>query len=1334
MIYDIIGVDRDDQLVLKCRHPTEMNKFQPLVVRNDRTVARMLLVPSKYGMSSVQLFIEQTPNHYHLSNEMGHLTRLSTGDTDVDDENERDEEDDRDDAINTDEIHLPNDDENCCQIENIDLVMVQEVVECENTRFVNLEVGDRFNNPEVEFEVENTSLVASPHGTQFNISNDNLQETFVPISYHMPPTPQFLNMDAAINCVVSDWTPWKKPTLGNVDGELSIGQIFSSKSYLQHAVKMFSIKAHQEFTVYRSNANVLVLQCKKAPHANATKGNDSERYGFVSKYIETLVKAEMTVTIGAIQAVVAEQFGYQISYQKAMKAKRKAMTRLFGDWYKSYAELPRFFLALEQSNPGCIMYSKTVPGNNPNEEIFQRVFWAFAPSITGFAHCRPVLSIDGTHLYGKYKGTLLIAMDVMVITNCFHLHLPLQKERIQIVGVGFLACIRVGVTQRKGLCLISDRHPSIIAAVNETYSGWTQPDACHRFCMRHLASNFNTKFKDKTLKDLMCRAAMESKGARTLPITALVQLTFYWVNSYFTVRREHGASRLASGEEFTPHIDAKIKAKVVKAGAHEVLLYDHVAGRFHVKTRHSVGSSNRKPRTYHVTLQTGSCTCNKTLLLGFPCSHILVACHCRAIDFRQFVQGYYTTRAYLSTWAPLFYPIFDELEWPQYNGPIIVPSDSMKRLTSGRPTSSRLHNEMDARETRTPQTCGLCKQSGHNRRSCPNRETNDRRNMDTPLFRARPDPEDTSVLTLQHRHRSSTIRVDPDMGSVLSCRHRMLREWVLDDRVRPYIIQSGFYVFHRVGHVKVDWPLITALVERWRPETHTFHMPVGEMTITLQDVAILFGLRVHGHPVTGSTDIDWHALCEELLGVRPAETDIRGASLTVRFITTHFSRLPPGVIDEVTLQRHARAYLLLLVSGSLFTDKKGVYIQLAILPMLRDFGETAQYSWGSATLAHLYRELCRASLDSAESIAGPLHLLQLWSWERLHVGRPSRSLPHAPVPIDERFPPDALGSRWRVPLSHTDTPHHVLVTYRDEFDRQRSDQFGLIQGIPSTPPIDSDLHSIDRRGRPQFDWRLYHEHYVALWEVRGDHIVTAAPIGPHMDYHAPYMTWYRRITRRFITPMSDFGPMRYQATALSAHLLIETMTSIISRGGHALEDSDTDACRTGIVDIIRMATDVMCIIREDYRLPHVEHGGDRSPAQSTVARPPLVRGRSTSRGRGRYSSCHPITSSVSASLQPPTFLSSRLVQSPISSDVPLVQHPTSSDPPSAQPLTSSDPPSVQPPTSLDLPPSQPPTSSDPPLVQIDTSTQLDLPPVIPRVGGTYVDLDCYLLHHLYFQL
>ena len=46
----------------------------------------------------------------------------------------------------------------------------------------------------------------------------------------------------------------------------------------------------------------------------------------------------------------------------------------------------------------------------PNTEIFQHVFWSFKSSIEGFEHCYPILSIDGTHLYGKYKGMLLIVM------------------------------------------------------------------------------------------------------------------------------------------------------------------------------------------------------------------------------------------------------------------------------------------------------------------------------------------------------------------------------------------------------------------------------------------------------------------------------------------------------------------------------------------------------------------------------------------------------------------------------------------------------------------------------------------------------------------------------------------------------------------------------------------------------------------------------------------------------------------------------------------------------------------------------------------------------------
>ena len=68
----------------------------------------------------------------------------------------------------------------------------------------------------------------------------------------------------------------------------------------------------------------------------------------------------------------------------------------------------------------------------------------------------------------------------------------------------------------------------------------------------------------------------------------------------------------------------------------------------------------------------------------------------------------------------MFHLIYDEEEWPLYDGPTIVALESMKRMGSGRPKSTRLHNEMDVREGKTTITCGLCKQLGHNRRSCKN--------------------------------------------------------------------------------------------------------------------------------------------------------------------------------------------------------------------------------------------------------------------------------------------------------------------------------------------------------------------------------------------------------------------------------------------------------------------------------------------------------------------------------------------------------------------------------------------------------------------------------------
>ena len=193
--------------------------------------------------------------------------------------------------------------------------------------------------------------------------------------------------------------------------------------------------------------------------------------------------------------------------------------------------------------------------------------------------------------------------------------------------------------------------------------------------------------------------------------------------------------------------------------------------------------------------------------------------------------------------------------------------------------------------------------------------------------------------------------------------------WRMDIRIRPYVIRAGFYGIYRLGHIAIDWPLITSLVKRWRPETHTFHVPLGEMTITLQDVAILLGLRIHGSTVTDTCVIDVAALYEELFGAIPPADAIRGATISLWWLCSQLSTPEPDA-DEVTLERSARGFILALIGSFLFADKKGANVPMCFLPLLRDLTHTATYSWRGVVLAHTYRELCRASLDRSRGISG----------------------------------------------------------------------------------------------------------------------------------------------------------------------------------------------------------------------------------------------------------------------------------------------------------------------------------------------------------------------------
>ena len=157
-----------------------------------------------------------------------------------------------------------------------------------------------------------------------------------------------------------------------------------------------------------------------------------------------------------------------------------------------------------------------------------------------------------------------------------------------------------------------------------------------------------------------------------------------------------------------------------------------------------------------------------------------------------------------------------------------------------------------------------------------------------------------------------------------------MRMWRMDIRIRPYVIRTRFYGIYHLGHIMINWPLITCLIKKWWPETHTFHMPVGEMTIKLQDVAIILSLRIDGPTVTGTCVFDVAELCEELLCGTPPADALRGSAISIRWLCDQLSTPTPDA-DEVTLERSARGFILALMGSFLFEDKKGVHVHLCFL-------------------------------------------------------------------------------------------------------------------------------------------------------------------------------------------------------------------------------------------------------------------------------------------------------------------------------------------------------------------------------------------------------------------
>ncbi|KAL9667109.1 hypothetical protein QQ045_001457 [Rhodiola kirilowii] len=442
-----------------------------------------------------------------------------------------------------------------------------------------------------------------------------------------------------------------------------------------------------------------------------------------------------------------------------------------------------------------------------------------------------------------------------------------------------------------------------------------------------------------------------------------------------------------------------------------------------------------------------------------------------------------------------------------------------------------------------------------------------------------PAPIDNSVLSRQPNHRTEAIwnpQLDPKGIDNIPLKVHKGGKLRLDARIHPYVVDVGFYPRTQVCSERVDSSLLTAVVKRWRPETHTCHFNDGEATITLQDVPLLTGLHVEGMPVIGRSQINFEQVCQRLLGVYP-ECESKSPAITKRSWFKNYLSVIPADEDEETLKKYARAYLLNLIGTTLFSDKSGNTILLCFLPFLEDLDRIRNYSWGSAVLACLYSNMCSACTIGHRGLAGEPLIIQFWCWERLsQIGVPTIRVPVVVPPPEAEFDPALRGAwsfvKWMGPRSWVGVPHGSLLQYREAIQKMhagdfiwrpynetmfqwlnptclegrettwRDDvplicfniiewhhpgrvarQYGFLQGVPvnSIGCLD-ECHGMDRKKNR--DWGVFHARYIAMWVTRHERLIDGDMAHPGNQIDIPtsqYYEWYATHTRRLYQPRID---------------------------------------------------------------------------------------------------------------------------------------------------------------------------------------------------------------------
>ncbi|KAI9165962.1 hypothetical protein LWI28_023755 [Acer negundo] len=536
-----------------------------------------------------------------------------------------------------------------------------------------------------------------------------------------------------------------------------------------------------EWKVKRSNKTTLHLVCIidectwKLRAVRRDEGTYFQVRSFVNEHscpleeIHRQHRQASAVTIGEVVAPKLQQhdgrlmspkdiiadmktiYGIQIMYSKAHYALQYALSLSYGTYVETFQLLPSFAYILEQQNPGTITDLQCA-----DDGKFLYFFMSLWSSIRGFRRCmRPVIAVDGTHLKGRFGGTMFVATAQDGNEQVYPIAFGYGDSENNNSWEWFLECLRGALSHIDDLVFISDRHASIEAGISKVF-----PYAIHTICCWHFGENMKKRFHRKDVADIMDSAArsyseiqydrhMEElrklhkgaydyaidagphkwsrvhcpqrryrlmttnvaecinsclKFARQLPLMTLAEFIRNMLQKWFHDR--HTAAQ-SMRHRLTDAAHGVIQKRVEKCNYMTVNAVDW-----------NIFSVKHKGKQWTVNLARKTCTCNKFQMDFLPCSHALAAARERNLDFTSLCADYYKRETLIDAYSVPIMPVGHPSSW-------VVPSDIAARVVlnpktkrqSGRPMEGR---HVSSSERTTTQSCRRCGQSGHNSRRCSN--------------------------------------------------------------------------------------------------------------------------------------------------------------------------------------------------------------------------------------------------------------------------------------------------------------------------------------------------------------------------------------------------------------------------------------------------------------------------------------------------------------------------------------------------------------------------------------------------------------------------------------